>query len=89
MEIRAAREGIRSGQEVAQDMDDLQIKVCKVEQPLCLVMVEVLHLSEVCQVLVVGEDLDRERGSMEVVSLGLQSMEIGRASCRERVCLAV
>ena len=45
-------------------MDDLEIKVSKVEQPLCLVAVEVLGLMEVCQVLIVSKDLNGERGTM-------------------------
>ena len=73
-----AEKDIRSSQEVAQDMNYLQIEVCKVEQPSCLVMVKVLGLMEVCQVLVVSKDLDREGGSMEVVSPGFQSMDNGK-----------
>ena len=68
MKIRVAGEGIRSSQEVAWDMDNFQIEVCKVKQPPCLVAVEVLGLMEVCQVLVVSEDLDGEWRTMEVVS---------------------
>ena len=71
VEIRAAGEDIRSSKEVAWDMDDLQIEVCKVEQPSCLATVKVLGLMEVHQVLVVGEGLYRERRAMEI--------EIGRA----------
>ena len=58
-------------------MDYLEIKVSKVEQPSCLVVVEVLGLMEVCQVLVICEDLDRKGGSMEVVSPGLQDVDDG------------
>ena len=49
-------------------MDDSQIKVYKVKSPLCLAVVKVLGLMEVCQIFMVSEDLDREWGSMEVVS---------------------
>ena len=70
-------EGIRSSKEAALDVDDLQIEVCEVEQPLCLVMIEILCLTEVCQVLIVCEDLDGEGGSVEVVPPGLQSMDDG------------
>ena len=52
-------------------MDDFQVKVGKVEQSLGLVAIEVLGLTEVCQVLVVSESLDREEGAMGVVSPGL------------------
>ena len=52
-----AEEGIGSGKEMAWDMDDFEVKVSKVKQPLGLTTVEVLGLTEVCQVLVVSEDL--------------------------------
>ena len=42
-------------------------------------MVKVLCLSEVHQVLVICKDLDRERGPMEVMSLGFQ----GTDDCEE------
>ena len=38
-------------------------------------MVKVLCLSEVHQVLVICKDLDRERGPMEVMSLGFQGTD--------------
>ena len=41
-------------------------------------MVKALGLTEVYQVLVVNEDLDRERGAVEVVSLGLQGTDDGK-----------
>ena len=59
-------------------MDDLEIKICKVEQPSCLATVEVLGLTEVCQVLVICEDLDGEWGSVEVMSPGFQSADDGK-----------
>ena len=72
-------EGIRSSKEVAWDMDDFQIKVCEVEQPLCLMTVEVLCLTEVHQVFVISKDLDRKRGSMKIVPPGFQGMD----DCKE------
>ena len=60
-------------------MDDFKIKIGKVKQPPCLVMVEVLGLTEVHQVLVVSNDLDRERRAVEVVPPGLQGMD----DCKE------
>ena len=68
MEVRAAGEGIRTSKEASQDMDDLEVKVGKIEQPSGLLTVEILGLMEVCQVFVVCEDLDGERGAMEVMS---------------------
>ena len=70
-------EGVRSGKEVAWDMNDFQIKVCEVEQPTCLAAVEVLRLTEVRQVFVICEDLDGKWGSMEVVPPGFQGMDDG------------
>ena len=55
----------------AWDMDDLEIKVRKIEQPLCLLAVEILGLMEVCQVLVFCEHLYGERRAMEIMSPGL------------------
>ena len=40
--------------------------------------VEILGLTEVHQVFVVSEDLDGERGTMKVVSPGLQGMDDGK-----------
>ena len=70
-----AEEGIRSSKEAAWDMDDFEVKISEIKQPLRLAMVEVLCLMEVHQVLVVGKDLDGERGSMEVVPPGFQGMD--------------
>ena len=61
-------EGVRSSKETAWDMDDFEIKISEVEQPARLATIEVLCLTEVRQVLVVGEDLDGEWGPMEIVS---------------------
>ena len=58
-------EGVWSGKEAARNMDDLEVEVCEVEQPLSLRVVEVLGLMEVHQVLVICENLDGKRGSME------------------------
>ena len=70
-----AREGIGSSQKVAWDMDDFQIKVCEVKQPACLAAVQVLGLTEVCQVLVICKDLDREGEAMEIMSPGFQGTD--------------
>ena len=78
-------EGIRSGQEVARDMDDLEIKVHKVEQSPCLSVIKILGLTEVCQVLVICEDLDGEGRPVEVVPLGLQCVD----DCEELLVIDV
>ena len=72
-----AGKGVRSGEEATRDMDDLEIEIRKVKQPSCLVTVEVLCLTEVHQVLVVSKDLYGERGSVEIVSPGLQGADDG------------
>ena len=77
MEVGAAGEGVRSGKEMAWDMDDFEIKISKFEQPPCLSMVEVLCLTEIRQVLVICKDLYGERGAVEVVSPGLQGADDG------------
>ena len=71
-------EGIRSGEETAWDMDDFEVKIGKVEQPSRLTTIEVLYLTEVRQVLVICEDLNGERGTVEVMSPRLQGMDDGK-----------
>ena len=53
-------------------MDHLQVEISKVNKPAGLSMVEGLGGAEVSEVFVVGEDLYREWGSVEVVSPGFQ-----------------
>ena len=71
-------EDIRSNKEAAWDMDDLQIEIFKVKQPLDLMVVEVLGLTEVRQVLVIHKDLDGEGGTMEIMSPRLQGTNDGK-----------
>ena len=66
-EVRTTREGIRAGEGFSWDMDHLQVKVREVDEPAGLSSVEVLGGTEVGEVFMVGEDLDWEGGSMEVV----------------------
>ena len=68
MEVRAAGEDIRTSKEASQDMDDLEVKVGKIEQPSGLSTVKILGLTEVRQVFVVYEDLNGERRVIEVMS---------------------
>ena len=75
VEVRMAGEHVQTGQEAARDMDDFQIEFCKVEQPACLATVEVLCLMEICQVLVIREDLDGEERSIEIMSPGFQGVD--------------
>ena len=76
-EVRATREGIRAGEELSWDMDHFQVKVREVDEPTGLSSVEVLGGTEVGEVFVVGEDLDGEGGSMEVVSPRFQGTDDG------------
>ena len=71
-EVRAAGEGIRSGEELSRDMDHFQVEVSEVNKPTCLASVKRLGLSEIGKVFMVGEDLHRERRAMEVVPPRLQ-----------------
>ena len=66
-EVRTAREGIRAGKEFSWDVDHFQVKVCEVDEPVGLSSVEVLGGMEVGEVFMVGENLDWEGGSVEVV----------------------
>ena len=70
-----AGKGIRLSKESAWDMDDLEIEVCKVEQPPRLSAIEVLGLTEVHQILMICEHLNGKRGAVEVVSPGLQGAD--------------
>ena len=58
-------------------MDDFEVKISEVEQPSCLVTVEVLCLTEVRQILVICEDLYGEGGTVEVMPSGLQGLDDG------------
>ena len=66
-EVRTMREGIRAGEEFSWDMDHFQVKVRKVDEPTGLSLVEVLGGAKVGEILMVGEDLDWEGGSVKVV----------------------
>ena len=65
--VRSAREGVRAGEELSWDVDHFQVKVREVDEPAGLSSVEVLGGTKVGEVFMVGEDLDWEGGSVEVV----------------------
>ena len=69
-EVRLAGEGIGSSKEFAGDMDHLQVEVGEIDKPARLTAVERLGLAEISKVLVVGEDLYREGGAVEVMAPG-------------------
>ena len=76
-EIRAAGEGVGASEEFSRDMDHSEVEVGKVNEPVCLLAIEVLGGMEVGEVFMVSEDLDWERGSMEVVSPRFQGADNG------------
>ena len=69
-EVGPAREGVGSGEEFSGDMDHFEVEVGEVNEPACLAAVECLGLAEIGEVLVVGKDLHREGGAMEIVAPG-------------------
>ena len=75
--VWATREGVGARKEFSRDMDHFQVKVCEVHEPAGLSSVEVLGGMEVGEVFMVGEDLDGEGGSVEVVSPRFQGMNDG------------
>ena len=77
-EVGPAGEGIGASKEFAGDMDHFQVEVGKVDEPSCLAMVECLGLVEIGKILVVGEDLHRERGTMEIVAPRFQGTNDGK-----------
>ena len=76
-EVRTAREGVRASEKFAGYMDHFQVEVSEVDEPTCLAAVECLGLTEVGKVLMVGKDLYRERGTVEVMSPGFQGANDG------------
>ena len=56
-------------------MDHLEVKVSEVNEPSCLLAIERLGLAEVGEVLVVCENLYRERRAVEIVMPGLQGAD--------------
>ena len=56
-------------------MDHFQVEIGEIDQPARLAAVERLGLAEVGEVFVVGEDLYRERGAVEVMAPGFQGAD--------------
>ena len=77
-EIWAMQEGIRACYKFSWDMDNFQVEVGEVNKPMGLSMVKGLGETEVGEVFVVNEDLDRKWGSMEVMSPGFQHSDDGK-----------
>ena len=71
-------EGVRACEEFPWDVDHFQIEVSEVDEPVGLSTIEGLGGMEVGEILMVSEDLYRERGSVEVVSPGFQGTDDGK-----------
>ena len=67
-----AGEGVGASEEFARDMDHFEVKVSEVNEPARLAAVKCLGLTEIGQVLVVGEDLYWKGGAVEIVVPRLQ-----------------
>ena len=76
-EVGSAGEGVGSSKKFARNMDHFQVEVREVDKPARLTAVEHLGLVEICKVFVVGEDLYREGGAVEIVSPGFQGANNG------------
>ena len=76
--IQVMGEGIRACPELSRDMDHFQVEVGKVDKPSGLLTIEGLGGTEVGEVFVVGKDLYREWGSLEVVTPGFQGSNDGK-----------
>ena len=71
-------EGVGASKKFSGDMDHFQVEIGKVNEPTCLAMVERLGFLEVGKILVVGEDLYREGGTMEIVAPRFQGANDGK-----------
>ena len=69
--VGAAGESIWGANIFSRDMGKAKVKLRKVKKPASLAAIEFLGLSEVGEVLMVGEDLDWGGGSEEIVSPGV------------------
>ena len=69
--VGAARECIGGAKVFPRDVGETKIKLGEVKEPASLATVEFLGLTEVGEVLVVGEYLDRRGRSEEIVSPGI------------------
>ena len=63
-EVGAARKGIGSSKMGTRDMGQLEVKVCKVKEPMSLTAVEPLGGTKEREVFMIGENLDRKQETM-------------------------
>ena len=77
-EVGTIRQGVRTSEEFSRDVDHFQVEIGEVNEPTGLPLVKVLGGTEVCEIFVIGEDLDWERRSVEVVSPRFQGADDGK-----------
>jgi hypothetical protein len=66
-------------------MDEFEVAVSYVQEPVGLTAIQLLRLSEIGEIFVVSEDLYGERGAMEVLTPGFQYLN----NCEEFVVIDV
>lgn len=66
--VRVAGKGIRASEVLSRNVSYPKIEVLKIKKPPGLAVVKVLSLSEIGQVLMVGKDLNRVWGTMEIMA---------------------
>ena len=76
-EIRTTGKSIGSSKELSGDMDHLQVEVGEVDEPAGLAAIKRLRLAEIGKVFVVGKDLYREGGTMEIMAPRFQGANDG------------
>ena len=76
-EIRTTGKSIGSSKELSGDMDHLQVEVGEVDEPAGLAAIKRLRLAEIGKVFVVGKDLYREGGPMEIMAPRFQGANDG------------
>ena len=69
--IWLVRQGVRSAEILAWYVLKGEIEFGQVEQPSGLPAIQIARLAEVCQVLVISQDLDHGRGTEKVVAPGI------------------
>ena len=74
-EVGVAGKGIGAGEKLSGDMDHFEVKAGKVDKPTFLAAVQRLGLMEIGEVLMVGENLYREGGTMKIVAPGFEGTD--------------
>ena len=69
------RKGVSRSHSCTRDMSESEVKVLQKHHPMCLPARQFLGLTEVSQILVIGEKGDRVFGSLKVVSPVVEGMD--------------